>query len=398
MAIARHGTGTRAAVGALASQVHPVFMLPPLAASWFGAILAGEFGLLAGAVHAAAIFFAVYTAHVKDGYVDFYRRGEDDDHPMSRRGCYVGLAGATLGFAACAAALTSLVDIGVLALVVPTWFLGFFHAPQLDMNPVTATVGYPLGIALSILGGYYVQTGGVAATPLAFATVFLLVLSGVKVIDDAQDYEYDRSIGKRTVAVVLGYANAFRLADALVGLGLFLVVAGSITGLFPAFASVAALAFGAVVVVARGATPRLATMLLIRGAYVFLALLVVAVAYRPLAGVPLPDIGVLGPYTYLATEVLFGTFAAVLLVRAGRDAVRRTARTIAVVYPVAYVWDWYTLEVGVFAIPLRTGVELLGIPLEEHLFMIVVPAFVLGIHETLAARDPPAASSPNASE
>ena len=122
-------------------------------------------------------------------------------------------------------------------------------------------------------------------------------------------------------------------------------------------------------------------MLLIRGAYVFLALLVVAVWFRPLAGAPLPDIGVLGPYTYLATEVAFGALAAGLLVRAG--AVWRALRTALVLYPLAFVWDWYTLTVGVFAIPLRTGVELAGIPVEEHLFMLVVPALVVGIHETL---------------
>jgi len=95
----------------------------------------------------------------------------------------------------------------------------------------------------------------------------------------------------------------------------------------------------------------------------------------------LPDITVLGPYTYLATEVMWGTIAVLLLWYA--DAVRAGARTIAVLYPFAYVWDWYTLEVGVFAIPMRTGVELLGIPIEEHVFMIVVPAMVVGAHESL---------------
>jgi len=98
----------------------------------------------------------------------------------------------------------------------------------------------------------------------------------------------------------------------------------------------------------------------------------------------LPDIGaVLGEYTYLASEVVFGAAALALLVRA--DAIRRAAVTIAVLYPVAYVWDWYTLTIGVFEIPLRTGVELLGIPIEEHLFIVVVPAFVLGIHENVHA-------------
>ena len=93
------------------------------------------------------------------------------------------------------------------------------------------------------------------------------------------------------------------------------------------------------------------------------------------------DITVFGPYTYLATEVLWGSIALVLLYRSG--SFRPAARTTAVLYPLAYVWDWYTLEVGVFAIPLRTGVELLGIPIEEHIFMLVVPAMVVGVHETL---------------
>ncbi|WP_225334842.1 lycopene cyclase domain-containing protein [Halomicrobium urmianum] len=98
-----------------------------------------------------------------------------------------------------------------------------------------------------------------------------------------------------------------------------------------------------------------------------------------------PDITVLGPYTYLATEVVWGAVALALLVRA--DALRNAARTIVALYPVAYVWDWYTLEVGVFAIPMRTGVEFLGIPIEEHIFMVVVPALVIGFHEMLRADD-----------
>ena len=90
----------------------------------------------------------------------------------------------------------------------------------------------------------------------------------------------------------------------------------------------------------------------------------------------LPDITVLGPYTYLATEVVWGAVALGLLwyADAGRAAF-------------AYVWDWYTLAVGVFSIPMRTGVELLGIPIEEHIFMLVVPAMVVGAHETLARLD-----------
>ncbi|WP_458188071.1 lycopene cyclase domain-containing protein [Haladaptatus sp. NG-WS-4] len=97
-----------------------------------------------------------------------------------------------------------------------------------------------------------------------------------------------------------------------------------------------------------------------------------------------PDIGaVFGQYTYLASEIAFGAVALWLLVRA--DALVRAGKTILVLYPLAYVWDWYTLTIGVFSIPLRTGVELAGIPLEEHVFMFVVPGLVLGVHENLSS-------------
>ncbi|ELZ03054.1 lycopene cyclase domain-containing protein [Natrialba aegyptia] len=94
-----------------------------------------------------------------------------------------------------------------------------------------------------------------------------------------------------------------------------------------------------------------------------------------------PDIGVLGRYTYLATELFWGTIAATLLYRA--NAVRKAAVTILALYPIAYLWDRYTLAVGVFSIELRTGIEIAGIPLEEHLFMAVVPGLVIGFHETI---------------
>jgi len=381
VAIARHASGVRAALRALASQVHPVFMLPPLAASWFGAVVAGEFALGIGLVHMTAIFFAVYTAHVKDGYVDFYSRGEDDDHPLTSRGCRIALAGATLGFAVCLAVLFALVGPYAALITLPTWCIGFLHAPQFDTNPVTTTLGYPTGIALAIVGGFYVQVMTVSAAVVGFALVFLVTLAGVKIIDDEQDYEYDQSIGKRTVSVSLGRAHARTLAVGLMLLGIVGVLWGAVSGLFPRSSPAAAIAFGSVALVAYRARATPATMLLIRGAYVFLALLVVAVWFEPLATAPTPDITVLGPYTYLATEVVFGSAAIALLHWA--NALWRAAKTVVALYPIAYLWDWYTLEVGVFEITKRTGIDLVGIPLEEHLFMIVVPAFVIGIHEAI---------------
>jgi lycopene cyclase domain-containing protein len=385
MDIARHGSGPRAAFGAVASQVHPVFMTPPLAASGFGAVLGGVEAPGLAILHLAAAFAALYTAHVKDGLVDFHRRGEDDDHPLTRRGCHLALAGSTGGFFAGVVLLGWVVDPVAAALALPGWVVAVLHAPHLDTTPVGATLGYPVGIGFALLGGHYVQTRTLTTAALAFAAVFVVVLAGIKVVDDAADHEYDRSIEKRTVAVVLGPPAARRLATGLLAAGMVATVALSVTGVVPRGSALAVVPFVAVAVVAGRAKPELATMLLVRASYLFFAALVVAVWLRPLAGVGLPDVTVLGPYTYLATEAVWGAVAVALVVRAG--AVRAAARTALVCYPFAYVWDWYTLAVGVFSIPMRTGVDLLGIPVEEHLFMLIVPTLVVGVHETLRDLD-----------
>lgn len=381
MAIARHGSGVRASVDAVASQIHPVFMLPPLAASGFGAVLGGFDAPRLAVLHLAVAFCALYTAHVKDGLVDFHRRGEDDDHPLTRRGCHLALTGSTALFLVGVVALAFRVDAVAALLSLPGWIVAVLHAPHLDTNPFGATLGYPLGIGFALLGGYYVQSRALSTSVLAFAVVFVVVLAGIKVVDDTTDYDYDRSVDKRTVAVVVGRDRARAVAGTLMGAGMVAVLALAATGVVPPGSAFATLPFVAVALVARRATAELATMLLVRASYLFFALLVVAVWLRPLAGVTAPDLTVLGPYTYLATELLWGTVAVALVIRA--DAVRAAARTVAVLYPFAYVWDWYTLEVGVFAIPMRTGIDLLGIPLEEHLFMLIVPTMVVGVHETL---------------
>lgn len=381
MGIARHGSGASADLRALLSQVHPVFMLPPLVASGFGALVVGVEDPAAGAVHVVAVFAAVYTAHVKDGYVDFYVRGEDDGHPMTPDGCRLALAAATGLFGVCLVALGLLVGLGAAIVTLPTWLLGYFHAPQGDMHPVTATVGYPLGVALAIVGGGYVQAGGLAVETLAYAATFLVVLTGIKIIDDAQDYHYDRSIDKRTAVVVLGPRRAVEAAYLCIVVGLVSVLWFTVAGLYPPSAALAAVVLASVVALTVYADATLSTMVLVRGTYLFFAVLVAGVWYAPLADTPLPDIGVLGPYTYLATEAAFGVLALALLRRT--SSVGKAARTVVALYPLAYVWDWYTLEVGVFAVRLRTGVDLFGIPLEEHLFMVVVPALVVAFAETV---------------
>ena len=282
MAIARHGQGARPVLTAFLSQVHPVFMLPPVAASWFGSILAGRFSVIDGGIHMTAIFLAVYTAHVKDGYIDFHRRAEDEDHPLTAEGCRVALLGSSVAFFAVTGVLWAIVDWVAVALTVPGWLIGYNHAPRLDRHPIGATMGYPAGIALAIVGGFYVQTSLLSPVPIAFGVVFLVLLSGVKIIDDAQDEPHDRSIDKRTVAVSLGIEPARRLAVGLMALALFGVLGFASIGTFPVETVLAIPVFGVVAGLAHRADPEIATMLLVRGSYLFLAVLIAAMWFRTL--------------------------------------------------------------------------------------------------------------------
>ncbi len=271
---------------AYGSQIHPVFMLPPLGASWFGGILATRFSVVIGVFHMIAIFCAVYTAHLKDGYVDFYIRNEDDTHPLTPKGCLLGIIGSFLVFLCVMVLLWFLVDIWIVFLTLPTWFIGYFHAPQLDMNPATSTVGYPFGIGLAILGGFYSQMQLITVNTIAFSVVFFIVLCGVKIIDDIQDYKYDLSISKQTVAVVLGKKRAWILAYILISIGIVTIFVLAIVGLFPPSTIIAGIAFGLVAGFAAYTTrPEPATRYLIRGSYIFLILLAISVLYQPYTAV-----------------------------------------------------------------------------------------------------------------
>jgi 1,4-dihydroxy-2-naphthoate octaprenyltransferase len=118
---------------------------------------------------------------------------------------------------------------------------------------------------------------------VAFAAVLLVLLTGVKVVDDSKDYDYDRSIGKRTVAVVLGKQAARRFAYGLMAAAMAGVLAFAALAVFPPSAALAVGAFAAVAGFAARSDPTTATMLLVRGCYVFLAVLLAAVWFRPLA-------------------------------------------------------------------------------------------------------------------
>ncbi|MFB6114444.1 MAG: UbiA family prenyltransferase [Halodesulfurarchaeum sp.] len=380
MAIARSGQGRAVALVALGSQIHPVFMLPPVAVSAFGAVVAGHVSLPVALLHATAIGSAVYVAHVKDGYVDYYARGEDDDHPLTVRGCRLGLLLGSVLFGATTLGVSLIGTPLGAVLTLPTWFLGYFHAPALDTTPLGATLDYPSGVALAALGGFASQTGYLDREILGFAGVLFVLLAGVKIIDDAQDVEWDRENGKVTVPVALGRRRSRYLSYALMAVTSLGVLGLASLDVVPDGSAIGVFVFAAVFALAADAPFERATMLLVRGAYLLLAFFIVAVWYHPLASNPDPGVWLGGQYLYLASEIVFLVVSIVLIRKTGR--LRSALKTVALLYPIAYVWDWYTLQVGIFAITRRTGIDVLGIPLEEHLFIVVVPLFVVSLHET----------------
>ena len=90
----------------------------------------------------------------------------------------------------------------------------------------------------------------------------------------------------------------------------------------------------------------------------------------------------LGRATYLAlmAACLLVTLPLELVLGAG--VYRRLRRWLAAVVPVFLVfnlWDWVAIRRGHWTYSLRytTGIELLGLPLEELVFFVVVPTCAL---------------------
>lgn len=220
------------------SYVHPAFMGPAVGMSLFGGLLAREFALVPGTLHVFAVGLALYTAHLKDGYVDGHLRGEETPAlpvPTNRRAIWI----ASTGFAVVLGVLWSAVGFAAALLVVPLWLLAMLHAPYLDTNPVGGTIGYPVGIALTIAGGFFVQAQRLPARIIGVSLVFFVLLSAVKISTDRADYEFDRSIDKRTVPVVLGMDAANEVSIVVFLLASILVVGLVAAGTFPLLTTVA---------------------------------------------------------------------------------------------------------------------------------------------------------------
>ena len=238
----------------LSTYVQPAFFAPAPGMALFGGLLADEFAAAPALVHAAAVATALYAAHLKDGYVDAFVRGEEDPGPLSERALRVAFAGATVAFLALAAALWLLAGTTTALCTLPLWVLATAHAPHLDTHPVTVTADYAVAIGLVAVGGYAAQTGTVTLPMVGLAATYALLLAGVKVSVDRLDSEFDRSIDKRTLPVVLGPRRAKAASAGLLACSALLLAGLAAAGVLPgptALAAVFPLA-GALASYARG--------------------------------------------------------------------------------------------------------------------------------------------------
>ncbi|WP_241430915.1 UbiA family prenyltransferase [Natronolimnohabitans innermongolicus] len=247
--------------------------------SVFGAGLAAAFALGPAAVHAFAVCLAVYVAHLKDGYVDYYVRGEDETNPLEPAEIRTAMGVSAAVFGLCLLALWFVSGPIAVALTAPLLAFGYFHAPQLDTHPVTGTADYPIGIALATAGGYAAQTGTVGATIVAVCLVFGFLLAAINVMLDRTDYDHDRRVPKRTLPVALGPARALRVAWTLVSISLGLLVFSSAIGVLPSSAVLAGVVPAAVSIgsLVRPPDPERLVGLFIGATYLFGAILFLSI-------------------------------------------------------------------------------------------------------------------------
>lgn len=267
----------------LAAHVRPAFMLPVVAISVCGALLATSVNLWLAAQHAAAAGGALFVAHLRDGLVDSHVR--DEEQPLLSVATYRwATAAATVGVLLLASSLAATANVLATGSIVILLCLALLHAPYLDRHPVPVTVDYPIGIAITLAGGFATQTGTLPADVVAAAVSVAVLLAGIKIGIDQLDAEFDRTIEKRTVPVIAGTAGAQRVA-----VGSFvataLVVLGFVrTAILPQFAAIAAVAAVGCAGATLSVPPRTAVRVQMALSYVFVGSLFVALCGQDCAG------------------------------------------------------------------------------------------------------------------
>jgi 1,4-dihydroxy-2-naphthoate octaprenyltransferase len=211
-------------------------MAAAIGAALVGSLYAPAINIPHLLVFCAGVAFALYYAHVKDSYVDFYIRHEDDSFDLSKKQAKEVMLLCAVVVAACALYFAWAGLWLAIPIIAAGFLLAYFHTP-LDLNPIGATAGYPTGLALAAIGGYYVQAGVVPLFIIEFAFAVWLVLCGVKIVDDVKDYKWDKGFGKITMPVLLGQRECKYWAALIVFIGASVGIALTLQGVLPFFSA-----------------------------------------------------------------------------------------------------------------------------------------------------------------
>ncbi len=129
----------------------------------------------------------------------------------------------------------------ILYIGITGFFIGYFYTAKPLKLGYTAMGEFITFIAcgpLVVYGAYYVMAQTHAIQPL-FASVPVGLLVGlILYINEFQDHEADKKIGKRTIVVVLGKAKAIKLYYVFLIFNYVWVIFGIILGLLPVYTAV----------------------------------------------------------------------------------------------------------------------------------------------------------------
>jgi len=195
-------------------EIRPLPMIAALTGGLIGFAFAHEFSLNLLFPFLFSIFLALFSAHLKDTYVDYYVYKEDVIYRfgrfdssyglLSKNNLVNGILFSTVVFSLLTIYLTSFRNFylifGILGLL-----LSLTYSDKLSKNPVGACIGYPLGVSLALIGGYYLQTSMLNPIVITFSLILLLFLSSGKIIEDMIDMKHDKFFNKNTIPVLLGF-------------------------------------------------------------------------------------------------------------------------------------------------------------------------------------------------
>lgn len=262
-------------------------MLAAVFAGWLGCFLAYKtaFALDRFLLYSFCVFLALYVAHLKDTYMDFFVRKEyelgyqsrfkDAGGILEKRELLLAILFSSLLFLVISLYLGAVSSFLFTLIALVAWLIALVYVPYLDKHWFTVSISYPAGVALAVLGGYVLQAGVIDLGSVSLCLAVWWLLIGVKIVDDLPDIEGDRTLSKKTIPVVIGFKEAKNVAYVFISLGLILACLTACLRVIPFSVTCSVGVSIPVFAYSWRFDPRKGIMVLIAGSYVLMLLTVI---------------------------------------------------------------------------------------------------------------------------